>query len=386
MLERLLLCVLLTSLAHAAQPSGASKQVKRGPFRKTVVLDGDLSARTAEKIFTPVVDGWRVQIKAMVEEGTTVKPGDVVVRFDTSGIAKRIETLQSDLKLAYAERENKKLEMKNSARENEFKVTTARLNLDKAELDIRPPKELFAARDYQKMVLERDRAKQRLEVEEQSRIKSEKDQGDQLFLMNIKVEALERELVRKRRALTELEPKAKTGGVVIYSNYGWESRKVEVGDTMQSTWDVMEITDLRSLEASTYVSETDLTHVVVGQAAELVLDAYPDRTYKGRVVEIGSRGETRDQWGTAAWFKVRVAFEQPDIARMRPGMSIRTTLLVKDVAAALLVPLEYVDFAEGRFTVTPKGAKPLAVETLGTNPFFLAVPLDGPLKEGMVLQ
>lgn len=386
MLERLLCLVLVTSLAHAAKPAATPKQVKRGPFRQTVVLDGELTARTAEKIFTPIVDGWRVQIKAMVEEGATVKPGDVVVRFDSSGILKRIETLQSDLKLAYAERENKKLEIKNAARENEFKVTTARLNLEKAELDIKPPKELFAARDYQKMVLERDRAKQRLEVEEQARAKSEKDQQDQLNLMSIKVEAMERELVRKRRAMTELEPQAKTSGVVIYATFGYENRKVEVGDTMQSTWDVMEITDLSSLETSAYVSETDLAHVALGQVAELVLDAYPDRTYKGRVIEIGSRGETRDQWGTAAWFKIRVAFDQPDVARMRPGMSIRTTLLVKEVPEALLVPLECVDFAQGRFKVTPKGAKPLEVKALGTNPFYLAVPLDGPLKDGMVLQ
>ncbi len=386
MLERCMLLLLLIPIVQASEPKTAGNLVKRGPFVQTVVLDGELSARTAEKVFTPVVEGWRIQIKWLAEEGTTVQPGEVVVRFDTSGIAKNIETLSTDLKLALADRDNKKLEYENTIRENAFKVMTARLTLEKAELDISPPKELFAARDYQKMVLERDRAKQRLEVEEQARAKSEKDLFDQLGLVNLKIESLERELARKRKALAELEPKAKGGGVVVYANFGWENRKVEVGDNMQSTWEVMDITDLKSLETAAYVSETDLSLVKVGQRAELVLDAYPDRTYSGRVIEIGSRGETRDQWGSAAWFKIRVAFDQPDIVRMRPGMSLRTTLYVKDVKDALLVPLTYVRFVEGHFQVTPKGGKPTEVTALGTNAFYLAVPPDGPVREGEALQ
>jgi len=60
--------------------------------------------------------------------------------------------------------------------------------------------------------------------------------------------------------------------------------------------------------------------------AELTLDAFPARRLTGRVVDVGSAGERREQWGREPYFLVRIEMNELDVEIMKPGMSVRCVI------------------------------------------------------------
>jgi membrane fusion protein, heavy metal efflux system len=78
------------------------------------------------------------------------------------------------------------------------------------------------------------------------------------------------------------------------------------------------ISDLSSVWIVCDVYENDLAHVRLGDTAEITLNAYPDRSFKGRVSNIGAVLDPSIR--TA---KVRIEVQNPGI--MRLGMFVRAT-------------------------------------------------------------
>jgi multidrug resistance efflux pump len=74
-----------------------------------------------------------------------------------------------------------------------------------------------------------------------------------------------------------------------------------------------------------FVSERDLGRVRLGQAAEVTVDAFPGRTFKGKVDEVRDRAEytlgnvqTREE-RVKLVFGVRILLDNPDWA-LKPGL------------------------------------------------------------------
>lgn len=91
---------------------------------------------------------------------------------------------------------------------------------------------------------------------------------------------------------------------------------------------VVTIADMSSLQVEADVSESNITRVKLGQACEIVLDAYPDQHYPGNVHKIVP---TADR--AKATVLTKVVFRQRD-ERVLPEMSAKVTFLSGDSAAA----------------------------------------------------
>jgi putative ABC transport system ATP-binding protein len=89
--------------------------------------------------------------------------------------------------------------------------------------------------------------------------------------------------------------------------------------------------DFASLEVQADVPETNIASVKLGAAANIYLDAYPGRTYPGRVSRI---------WPTAsrqkASIEVRVVFEKRD-QDLRPDMGVRVVFLTDETASTTAI-------------------------------------------------
>ena len=100
-------------------------------------------------------------------------------------------------------------------------------------------------------------------------------------------------------------------------------------------------------ENSTYVEadfkETDLADIVVGQRAEICLDASPDLVLKGRIASIGAGTGSEfsvlpAQNATGNWVKVtqrvpiRIAIEGQSPRRLIAGLSSEVTVFTDQAA------------------------------------------------------
>ena len=97
----------------------------------------------------------------------------------------------------------------------------------------------------------------------------------------------EANLESARYELTKVTITAPIRGVVTRRNIE-EGGTVVVG-TMNNQGTVLAtVADLSVIEAEVEVDETDIPSVTLGQAAEVTIDAFPDRTFRATVKSIGA--------------------------------------------------------------------------------------------------
>ena len=102
---------------------------------------------------------------------------------------------------------------------------------------------------------------------------------------------------------------------------------------------LMTISDLSVFEVDVDVDETEIAKIILGQSADIEVDAFPDSVFDGTVVEIGNSAILQGQ-GTQEFsinFRVKVRFA-PTSARIRPGMSAAVDVTTSTEEDAVIVP------------------------------------------------
>ena len=100
-----------------------------------------------------------------------------------------------------------------------------------------------------------------------------------------------------RYDLTQVRIVSPMDGIVTRRNIE-EGETVMIGTMNNAGTVLMTIADFSILEAEVEVDETDIPEVKFGQEAEITIDALPNRTYRGRVTEIGN---SRPRQPTSGW-------------------------------------------------------------------------------------
>jgi multidrug efflux pump subunit AcrA (membrane-fusion protein) len=388
--------VLAAGLALAVRPPGAgrpprpdetARRVAAGRFRTTVVLTGALTALRSEEFKVPVTETYRVQIKWMVKEGETVKPGDAVVRFDTAGLASSIESAQDALKAKLEEKARKEDDYENQAYELDVEVKKAENDNRQKSLDASIPEGLESKYEYDRKQLEKKISDQAVVSARANRSVRGADLESQIRALSIEAAELQARLDRLRGSLDDLTLVARTEGAVIYRVDDWSGRKVQVGDTVFATSVVATVPDLTSLLVQAWISETHIQRIQAGRDVALALDAYPDRPFAGVIREISKSADPVRRWGRSNYFRVDIAMDklEPDI--MKPGMSVRCEVRGPEYEDVLLVPLDLAAFDGQDFWVRPAGAAPVKLAVLDYDDFTAAAgPRDNPaLQAGVVL-
>jgi HlyD family secretion protein len=102
---------------------------------------------------------------------------------------------------------------------------------------------------------------------------------------------------------------------------------------------LMTIADLDIFEVEVDVDETEIAKVKLNQETDIRVDAFPDTSFAGSVVEIGNsakiQGQGTDNYTTS--FRVKVRFTDTD-APIRPGMSATVDITAAHRDEALLIP------------------------------------------------
>jgi HlyD family secretion protein len=136
-------------------------------------------------------------------------------------------------------------------------------------------------------------------------------------------------------------------GVVI-------TKGVELGETVTSGVSsynegtvMFTIADLKSLIIRINLNEVDIAKVRVGQPARVTLDAYPQKTFAGKVRFVAPAAKVVDKIKV---FEIEVALDKLDES-FRTGMSANVEILGERRASALSLPLEALQRREGQTVV-----------------------------------
>jgi HlyD family secretion protein len=151
------------------------------------------------------------------------------------------------------------------------------------------------------------------------------------------VEQRQAALDQARLDLDHTIVRAPIDGIII-------SRDVNPGQTVAVSLEAKTLfkiaNDLRQMEVHGKIDEADIGQLHVGQAAVFRVDAYPDRTFSGRIQQIRKAPEVVQNVVT---YTIIVSAPNPDLLLM-PGMTAELQIVVSDTGEILKIPSQALRF------------------------------------------
>jgi HlyD family secretion protein len=290
----------------------------------SIVLHGNVDLRQVD---LPFSDSERIA-EVLVEEGTTVKAGEVLARLDTGRLVPRLQ--QAEARVAAQSEALQKLH--NGARPEEVAQARAAVNAAQAEAaNARSqyerlrgisdeskgravsPQDLDAASAAARMSeAQAENARKTLELTLAGPRHEDIDQA------KAQLDAAQADLALLKRQLADAELISPTDGVI-------RNRLMEPGELATPQRPVFTIAITNPKWIRGYVSETDLGRINVGMPATITIDSAPKSPIDGKVGFISSTAEftpktvQTEELRTSLVYEVRV-FVQDDADRLRLGM------------------------------------------------------------------
>ncbi len=111
---------------------------------------------------------------------------------------------------------------------------------------------------------------------------------------------------------------------------------IKAGITVSENAPVFQIVDLREMTITAEVEETDIPYVQEGQTVRAKLDALPDITFEGTVVQVGVKARSGSAGNTV--FDAVIRLNRSDTS-LRLGYNATVDITVLDLRDSLVIPL-----------------------------------------------
>lgn len=144
-----------------------------------------------------------------------------------------------------------------------------------------------------------------------------------------------------RQALSRTTITAPMSGKITRLNVE-EGETAIMGTLNKDAATLMTISDMSVLETKVKVDETDVARISVGDSALIQIDAFPDTTFVGRVVEISNSSVTKSAGANsgdqAIDYEVRVELVNPPLDT-RPDFSATAKIVTASRTKVLSIPI-----------------------------------------------
>lgn len=289
---------------------------------ESIQSSGEIVATRLRSITPPQFQNtWNVKIAMLKKDGSRVKPGMPIVRFDTQDLLEKLRTGKADVDKKDKELEQQKIKATQLLEDLQLAVDQQISNLEKARMKADIPNSLLARKEYEKnqlnlklSELELQRAIAALGLERKLQdIEKQVLEGEQKKFSN-KVEQLQSDIA-KATVIADEE-----GIFVVGRDH--RGNRVKVGDQVWRGRTVAEIPDMQSLQILLQIPEREAARVKSGQRVRFRLEAKPEDHFEGVVVSRGSVVRNRSRNQPAKVFDARVSINKLNPELMRPGMRV----------------------------------------------------------------
>jgi HlyD family secretion protein len=261
-----------------------------------------------------------------VEEGQRVKTGQFLLEIDPRSLAGQLERGEASVEAA-----------ESALQQARTSIAQLEANLDLARQTLKRQEELFKDGLISRQDLER--AQNDVTVREVEL----KARQQEIRTREVQIRQELASLSTTRYDLSQVIISAPMDGIVTRRNI--EEGETAVVGTMNNAGTVLlEIADMSVLEAEVEVDETDIPSVQLGQTADVTIDAAPNRTFRGRVTEIGNSpiqasGAANTGQRQATTFKVVITIED-DVPDVRPGFTCTAEITTATRQQVTSVPIQ----------------------------------------------
>src|SRR6516165_10487108 len=312
----------------------------------------------------------------LIKEGDRVHKNQVVARIENTQAYADVNAQKAAI--ASAEADSAASEAGLKAQDDTIKTQQATLERFKNEQDRAKQfldryeqmwkEKLVSKQDYDTRKADYDSAAASVR-ENQARLEQMRSQRAQTLAQlngaQRRVAQAQANLARLDNVLARFDVVAPIDGVVT-------NLPVRVGETVvpgiqnSAASTIMTIADMSLITAEVKVDETDIVNVKLSQPVDVTIDAIPNKTFKGHVVEIGNTAILRSTGVAASQsaissqeakdFKVVVALDNPP-DEIRPGLSCTAKITTATRQHALTIPIQALTVRQkGDLVAKPAGS------------------------------
>jgi HlyD family secretion protein len=284
---------------------------------------------------------WQFQIVSLVAEGKRVTSGEQLIAFDAQKIRDDLQRFQTELDQANKELERASAQIDLEAQDLKGRLAAAENNYEKLKLKQTMDSKFDVPIDAEKDRLAFEQAKTEVAALKE-RISWHKKSSEATYsIIATKKSRFQNRVDSIKRGMETFETKSDRDGVVIYKAK-WNGERFQVGETVWGRQAILEIPDLNTLIAESSIPEVDIAKVKLDQRVEITMDAFPGKTYTGRVKKIGTLVRPKSWDIPNKILDAHIAFDNLDTSIMRPGMSARAKIQTGSIANCIAVPLKSV--------------------------------------------
>jgi HlyD family secretion protein len=272
-----------------------------------------------------------------IEEGQRVTKGQFLLQIDPRNLQTRVESGEAGVRAAEAQ-----------ALQMQVALESAKTALKLAQDTLRRQQELW------KQGLTTKENLDRAETEARQREIDVQNQQKLIDTHRIRTGQERANLANARYDLSKVRIESPIDGIVTRRNIE-EGETVVIGTMNNPGTQLLTIADMSIIEAEVEVDETDIPNVQLGQAAKVTIDAIPNKTFTGKVSEIGNspiQDATSSSQRQATNFKVVVTLDG-QIPEVRPGFTCTAEITTATRDSSVGVPIQATTVRE--VTVDAKG-------------------------------
>ncbi|MCL4782422.1 MAG: efflux RND transporter periplasmic adaptor subunit [Bryobacterales bacterium] len=295
----------------------------------------------------------------LVQEGDRVAKGQILAKLEAVQPQSQLASQEANYRIAEADAAGQEAAVRaaaDSMESAEAAIARAQAQAEQARIDFDRAKELSEAKLIARQ--EFDTRKSAYEVAlasvkeaEAAYARSQAQQRQAAAALNSaqrRITAAKAEVTRVRDLVERTYAISPLAGMV--TNLPVKVGEIVVPGIQNSAASlIMTIADMSVITAEVKVDETDIVNVKLGQTADVTIEAIPDKTFKGKVIEIGNTAILRSSGlassqsqissDEAKDFKVVVALDSPP-DEIRPGLSSTVKILTNKKADVLALPIQ----------------------------------------------
>jgi len=300
------------------------------PSSSSLKISGTVEATTVTVGFK--VNG-RIKERP-VDEGATVKVGQLLARLETDDLQQEVALRRAELEAATAVL----AELKAGSRSEE--IAQARAALDRAEAEENRLTADFARQEelYRREVISTHDFEAARSAYQMAKAQA-RELRERLGMVRKgpRIETIRqaRARVGSARAALELASNRLNDATLFSPTAGSVLAKhQEPGELVNAGTPVLTIGDLESVWIRAYIPETDLGRVKLGQTARITGDTFPGRAYQGTVSFISPEAEftpknvQTEKERVKLVFRIKITVPNPQ-HELKPGMPVNAELTLK---------------------------------------------------------
>lgn len=367
-MKRLLILTLALFGCGRASDDVATFRVQRMEFKRFVTADGTLKAVKATPIGAPLNASAPMKVAWIANDGTLLRKGDVIVRFDSTDFENLLLTGNEDRKTAGNKLTSTNADAKATHTNLRRDAKMAQSELEAAKRFTFDDAEVFSRYARIESELDQDLASNRkLHAEEVLTVRDNLA-GIARDLIAIEDRKAGLKIKQAEDGLQALQVVAPHDGILVLTR-NWRGDITRVGDTMWRGQPIGEIPNMNTMKAEVFVLEADAAGLAVGENAKVTLEANAAATFTGKVTSVDKVARPRIPRQPVQYFGVTVDLDRSDPKSMKPGTRVRSILEVENQASAFAIPRQALFEKEGKKLVYRKKDgkfEPIAV-TIGSS-------------------